>query len=278
MKFSLILATIGRTQELSRFLASLDAQTYHDFELIVVDQNVDDRLVPILTPYQDKFSIVSLKSSPGLSRARNIGIKKATGDILAFPDDDCWYPPDLLAQVAAFFNRFPQYDGYTGRAVDEGGHVVAGRFDKQKGEVSLNNIWKRHISISIFLRETVIHSVGLFDETLGVGAGTIYGSGEETDYLIRAIKSGINLYYDPDLFVYHPNPVLHYNRAVIKRGFMYGCGMGRVLQKHCYPIGFVLYKWARPLGGIILSLLQGHPRKAIYHAFVFVGRIKGYLV
>jgi len=278
MKFSLILATIGRTQELPRFLTSLDVQTYRNFELIIVDQNKDDRLVPILESYESKFSIIRLKSLFGLSRARNVGIKKATGDVLVFPDDDCWYPMDLLERVTLFLSKYPGYGGYIGRSVDEEGDTVVSRFDSQTGVVSLRNVWRRATSISIFLRNDVIKYVGLFDEALGAGSDTLYGSSEEMDYLIRAIKSGFKLFYDPNLLVFHPNPALQYDRSTIKRGFMYGCGMGWVLRKHHYPIGFVLYNWARPLGGIILSLLQMRPQKAIYHTFVFVGRIKGYLV
>ena len=45
VKFSLILATVDRVTELERFLERLDRQTFRDFELFVVDQNTDDRLV-----------------------------------------------------------------------------------------------------------------------------------------------------------------------------------------------------------------------------------------
>ena len=46
--FALILATVGRTVELNRLFDTLAAQSYRDFEVIVVDQNRDDRLLPIL--------------------------------------------------------------------------------------------------------------------------------------------------------------------------------------------------------------------------------------
>jgi hypothetical protein len=46
--FALILATVGRTVELNRLFDTLAAQSYRDFEVIVVDQNRDDRLLPVL--------------------------------------------------------------------------------------------------------------------------------------------------------------------------------------------------------------------------------------
>ena len=91
MKFSLILATLNRTGEVDYLLKTLDRQTYRNFELIVVDQNADDRLVPLLAPYQANFPILHLQSAKGLSRARNVALEHVSGDIVAFPDDDCAY-------------------------------------------------------------------------------------------------------------------------------------------------------------------------------------------
>jgi len=100
-----------------RFLSSLDSQTHRQFELIVVDQNKDGRLSPILEQYEKKFSIVRCTSKPGLSHARNVGLKCIAGDVVAFPDDECWYPPELLERVAAFLDAHPNVDGVMGRAL-----------------------------------------------------------------------------------------------------------------------------------------------------------------
>jgi len=73
MKFSLITVTMGdRPQLIARLKASLDAQTYRDFEWIAVDHKDHPEF------------------KGGLSRARNFGIERATGDVLGFLDDDAW--------------------------------------------------------------------------------------------------------------------------------------------------------------------------------------------
>ena len=83
----------------------------------MVDQNKDGRLSPILEQYEKKFSIVRCTSKPGLSHARNVGLKCIAGDVVAFPDDECWYPPELLERVAAFLDAHPNVDGVMGRAL-----------------------------------------------------------------------------------------------------------------------------------------------------------------
>ena len=57
-----------------------------------VRQNLYDRLLNTIVSCSDRLSIIHLTSPLGLSRAPNVGIKKITGDIVGFPDNDCWYP------------------------------------------------------------------------------------------------------------------------------------------------------------------------------------------
>ena len=52
-----------------------------------------------------------------------------------------------------------------------------------------DNLWNRAISFTIFLRRDVVEAVGPFDEELGLGSGRPWASGEETDYLIRAVRT-----------------------------------------------------------------------------------------
>jgi len=274
MKISLILATKNRVEEVANFVQFLAQQQYANLELIVVDQNKDDRLEADLIQTKLRFPIIHLRSEPGLSRARNVGIAFATGDIIAFPDDDCWYPAGLLARVVSEFQSHSSVDGLTGRSEDGRGQASGGSFSRCQGRVDIENVWKKGISYTIFLRSSVCAAVGPFDEELGVGARTQFGSGEETDYLIRTVKLGFNVQYLPDLVVFHPNPIL-YDRNHCSKAFRYGVGMGRVLSKHRYTFSFNLYTILRPFAGAVLSLLTLRPQKAAYHLAIARGRICG---
>jgi glycosyltransferase involved in cell wall biosynthesis len=268
------LATKNRVEEVATLIRSLAQQRYGNFELIIVDQNEDDRLEASLLQAKLLFRILHLRSESGLSRARNVGMAFATGDIIAFPDDDCWYPDGLLARVVATFQSHPSVDGLTGRSEDGHGQASGGSFSPCQGRVGIENVWKQGISYTIFLRSSVCAAVGPFDEELGVGARTRFGSGEETDYLIRGVKLGFNIQYLPDLVVFHPNPIL-YNRNHRAKAFRYGVGMGKVLSKHRYNLSFSLYTILRPFAGAVLSLLTLRPRKAAYHLAIAGGRASG---
>ena len=288
MRFSLVLATVGRAEELGRFLSHLGAQTHRDFELIVVDQNKDERLMPILEPYKGKFPILHLCSERGLSRARNVGIKHAYGDVYVFPDDDCWYPPDLLERVAAFLENHPALGGITGRIADGPGEDNEGRVGKRNGTVGTprfgkraspltkTNVWGRACSIGIFMRSSVVEKVGGFDETLGVGAGTPWGGAEDIDYPLRAVEAGFEIYYRPDIVVFHPTlRDLDYSKLA-DLAYRYGAGIGRVWSKHDYPLWLVSYHLVRPVGGLILNLARWRRREASYHLSALRGRWRGW--
>ncbi len=277
LKFSLILATVGRTEELARFLRHLDQQTYRNFELIIVDQNPEGILEPLIRQYQERFSLLHLRSEQGLSRARNVGLQRFSGNVVAFPDDDCWYAPDTLEKIELVFQDNPKCDGLTGRAADDSRPGAFGGFHKKSGRVDKKNVWRRGISYTIFLRATVIRAVGPFDESLGVGSWNGKLSGEETDYLIRAIESGFRIYYRADLRIFHPDPVSTYDSALIRKSYGYSIGCGYVLRKHNYSFFFVFCHWLRALGGAVVSLLSFNFPKSRYHFAVLTGRVLGWL-
>lgn len=275
LKFSLVLATIGREVEVEAFLDSLARQTYKHFELIVVDQNADDRVAKLVVRYADYFPLCRVQCKPGLSTARNVGIKLISGDIVAFPDDDCWYPPELLAKIARRFDD-RSMEIISGQSRDAHNRHSQRVWPSRPHVADKVSIWKLAISYTVFMRRECVDAVGEFDEELGVGAATAWQSGEETDFLIRALERGHTIRYFPEVKVFHPQKTEVYNPATIERAKAYGAGMGRVLKKHHYSVWFVVYMLLRPVGGALFSLLTFRINKALYHLGVLQGRIKGW--
>jgi glycosyltransferase involved in cell wall biosynthesis len=105
--FSLIIATLNRVEHNICLLTSLKEQTFKDFEVIIVDQNSHDNLKDgLMNDLQDFDSIyLHVKKDMGLSAARNYGLNHASGQVVAFPDDDCWYQKDSLQLVYDYLQR-----------------------------------------------------------------------------------------------------------------------------------------------------------------------------
>jgi glycosyltransferase involved in cell wall biosynthesis len=275
IKFSLILPTVDRVIELERFLSSLDRQTCRDFELIVVDQNPDDRLAPILAPYQASFLIVHLRATRGLSRARNVGLAHIRGQIVVFPDDDCWYSPDLLETIARFFSSHPETAALCGRCVNGRG-VPRGWWDSVAGPVTKMTVFKRSGGPSMFLTRRAVERIGAFDETLGLGQPTPWKGGEDIDYITRAVSSGLPVYYRPGLDVFHDDPPPP-DRRQVQRAHGASCATGRLLRIHNFPLWYVAYWSAGSLALVLASTMKLDLIGAQYHWVSFLGRLEGWL-
>lgn len=115
---SIIIPTFNRAQLLIRSLRSVLAQTYEDFEVIVVDDGSTDNTEQVVAGFQDiRINYVKYTPNRGAARARNIGIKMARGQYIAFQDsDDEWLADKLEKQVQVIDFASPQvgivYTGY----------------------------------------------------------------------------------------------------------------------------------------------------------------------
>jgi glycosyltransferase involved in cell wall biosynthesis len=269
----LVVATVDRVDELGHLLDSLERQTHRGFRLLVVDQNGDDRLGEVLGAHAS-LDVVRLRSGRGLSRARNAALGDVSGSVVAFPDDDCTFPDDVLERVGRRFAAEPALDGLTGRAVDAAGQ--SGQSWSPNGAIlTRDNLWNRAISFTIFLRAGVIARVGGFDERLGLGSGTPWSSGEEIDYLVRAIEHGARIEYDPSLVVVHGDKTPS-GDALAAIGARDGGSVGYILRKHAYPLRTVARMLVRPAGGVLLALVRGDRTRMRFHAATLRGRLRGY--
>ena len=118
---------------------------------------------------------------------------------------------------------------------------------------------------------SVVERVGPFDERLGLGSGAAWSSGEEVDYVIRAVDVGARIAYDPSLVVRHR--VVPDDATI---GYRDGAMVGYLLRKHGYPGRVVARMLLRPIGGVLASLVRLDGARRRYYAATFRGRWQGY--
>ena len=276
--FSLIMATKNRVDQIGRFMQALMEQDYQDFELIIVDQNPDDRLIPLIEQYQSQFTIKHVpRFNPGTSCSRNEGRRHmaAEADLVAFPDDDCVYPPGFLKKAVTFFACEPAHDILTTRILALDNDTDAFGFGVHKtGPVSEYNTWSLGVTPGIFLRRAIVDAVG-FDEDMG--PGTPRKSSEDVDFLLRCYDHGASIYHDAELFVRHPAPDRLYTlKQMIQREFNYGIGFGFLRIKRRMPWWVVPFDLFEPPILGLKFLFTKQPGKVLVFPCMSVGRVIGY--
>ena len=191
---SVIVPAYNVTEFISDALDSALAQTFTDYEIIVVNDGSPDtlELERALEPYMAR--IVYLKQeNRGLSGARNTALRAARGSLIALLDaDDLWLPNYLEVQVARLQSD-PTIDVLYPNAIIFGDALEAGRefmdVCPSRGEVTFESLVRQECNVMICAmarRETVLR-VGLFDETLR--------SSEDFDLWLRIIKAGGRIAY-----------------------------------------------------------------------------------
>lgn len=273
-EISLILATVSRTAELNRLFDSLAAQTFHDFEIIVVDQNADERLQPVLQRARCLGLLIRhvRHRPPNLALARNAGIAAAAGQWLGFPDDDCWYEPGTLARIIARSRRADQPQGVICRWAEQDAPHPAGLLS-----------WERSSrfrdfpvsSITLFFSRTLMQQVGGFDGRLGVGQW--FGAGEETDLVLRALRSGATLAHEPLALIHHRADPPHIAKSSLARrsALMRARGTGAMYAKHRLPLWVIARGLLSP---ILKPLVRGRVGTELAHGLaVAAGRLGGWL-
>jgi glycosyltransferase involved in cell wall biosynthesis len=278
IKTSLVVSTLGRSSELETLFASLDRQEFCDFEVIVVDQNADDRLTPVLArPRAYPVRHVRTPTDRGLSRGRNVGWRVAQGEYVLFPDDDCWYPVDLLSRAMADADA-TGVDMLCGRATDEAGRNINGRFSGDAQWVTRRHVWTTQIEWMMFFRRDALERLGGFDERLGVGSSSRWQAAEGQDISLRALACGLRCFYDPALRGHHAEIDLgRPDAAMIRKGHGYALGMGFVLGKAGYGAGAAAYWTSRAMFNAARAAIGCNPERTRYFASQAHGRMAGWL-
>ncbi len=171
-KVSVIIPSHNRPMMLKRAINSVLAQTYQDFEIIVVDDGVRERAHDAVKTFHDnRIRYISHEQERGAPVARNTGVKNSTGELVAFlDDDDEWLPQKLELQVEAL-DKHPEaglcFCGV--EAVNEGKKRLYFNIYNKEGLVDphfeildKSFVW----TSSILVRKDILNRGFLFDESL----------------------------------------------------------------------------------------------------------------
>jgi len=275
---SLVLCTLGnRRQQLERLLESLENQEFNSFEVVLVDQNPPGHLDEILRARGAGLALKHVRSGRGLSIARNNGLLHATGELVGFPDDDCWYLPSTLGQVATFFRLNSEIDILLGRTIDRFGLPSLNPLRETSGTVDKSNVWTSGNSNTLFVRKNAIPIRGGFDEQIGVGASSRFQSGEETDFILGLMRNGARAVYISDLKVGHDQVENASMKRTLKRAWSYSQGFGYVLKKHNFGVTYLAYRLGRSIASAALAVLRLHPVHGLTRLLWGVGTLVGYV-
>lgn len=186
-KVSVIIPCYNQAQFLTDAIHSVLAQTYRDFEIIVVDDGSTDNTFQVASSFGGPVLCIR-QENRGLAGARNKGIQHAKGEFIAFLDsDDMWFPR-YLAIMLLPFSVFPTIGAtYCGwQYVDSAGRLLPRtniRVVPPEKTYSAMVFMDFMIPSGVFVRRECFDHLGLFDENLRVAQGC-----EDWDMWLRILS------------------------------------------------------------------------------------------
>jgi GT2 family glycosyltransferase len=252
---SVVVCTRERPDALVRCLDSLAALRPAAHEVIVVDNAPSSERTRELCAGRDVRYV--LEPTPGQSRARNRGIELATGDLIAFTDDDCVADPDWLGGLAGEFTDplVMAVTGFIGPASisapaqlhfeAHGGferHAERRRFEA----LTASPVMAAAIAgagANMIFRRSVFSEVGGFAEHLG--PGTPARSSDDKEMFYRVLAAGYRIVYDPARIVWHH----HRDTARLLKGILRDYGISEfawtldVLDRRRELATLLLWRW-----------------------------------
>jgi glycosyltransferase involved in cell wall biosynthesis len=174
---SVIIPAYNSKRYIEETINSVLAQTYTDFEMIVVDDGSTDSQRDCIFQYckaDDRVRYV-YQQNKGVSAARNTGFNHSTGDYVAFLDsDDVWMPNNLSAKLAKFESGNFGLVHSDGFLIDENSQSKEGVMVGREGSLLTDMLEWSGTQVpgpsSILVKREVLQSIGLFDTNLSTSA------------------------------------------------------------------------------------------------------------
>jgi len=231
MKVSVVIPTFKRPNTIGRAVEKILENTVQPDELIVVDQSPDDLTFKALVTFIDAGKVTYIKEAfPSLSKAKNIGWRKAEGDVIAFTDDDATVDPKWIETNKQSFEQKTLNIGVLG------GKVVP-LYEEKNTNWTFPKKWEYFLpvydqgnilenfregafpaGVNYSIHRFLLDKSNGFDETIGPQAGRrIQIPCEDAELALRLKQNGFNLVYNPHCVVYHPVPLSRQNPEFLNR-------------------------------------------------------------
>lgn len=203
--------------------------------------------------------IISVPNVISLSKARNIMFEHAMNsgfldlcEVIAFPDDDCWYPDNNLSDIFTLFEKNTTLDLFVCRY-----SASTQSLHQSKGQnLSLKQLVSYGSSATLFTRVSCLDKKNFFDESLGIGSPN--NGGEDLDFALRVFKkSRHGIFFD--------HPLVGHSDKVVSKNYRYFQGSFRALRKNLFLHPLIPLLFIRKfLVGIYYVLRFGMPVKKFF--------------
>lgn len=209
---SVVIPLYNKQYSIGATIESVLAQTYSDFEMIVVDDGSTDNSFDVASRFDDPRVRLIRKQNGGVSSARNVGVQNAMSQYVAFLDGDDLWEPGFLAEISKMLIDFPEA-GIYGTSYCYLKHGLKERAEKNLPEgfygILDNSSWNHghaFCSTAVCCRKSAIDETGLFDERIAYG--------EDLDAWWRVMLKYPAAFSNKELAVYRFDEE---NRAMDKR-------------------------------------------------------------
>jgi GT2 family glycosyltransferase len=255
---SVIVCTRNGRPRIAACLRALEKQSQPAREIIVVDDGSTDGTSGLVEREFPSVTLIRLEPC-GLSAARNAGVEAATGEIVAFTDDDCEPDRDWLAGLAAAFAK--GWDAVGGPNLPppprDAVEAVVAAAPGAPSHVMLDDEEAEHLpGCNIALRRAAYFDIGGFDPVFTT-------AGDDVDFCWRLRDNGYRLGFAPTAFVWHHRR--HSLRGYLRQQIGYGKAEALLIAKH--PQRFTARgdaKW----DGFVYS---GGPVRAVEGSIIYHG-------
>lgn len=302
---TVVVCTTGEDERLRRTVGSVLTQSVSTLELVVVDNRpVTGGARALLSGIEDERLRIVPEPKPGLSAARNAGVRAATGEVVAFTDDDAFADPGWVAHLLEPFTHGDDVVCSTGLVLPAELETQAqlyfeefGAFDKgfertvwSQVPGTTTDVGRAGEGGALFPYSAGVYGSGNnmafrrawllehpFDEALG--AGTLTRGGEDLDAFLSVMLADKVLVYEPAALVWHA--ARREMAALETQMFGYGSGMSAVVLKHVLrPSGALAVGRRLPAG--LRKLLdprseKNEARTSRFPAHLVRAELRGYL-